>query len=60
MQMYLDLLYTGAIHSDIAVAVNVTHPDSTMFMETTALNPLVALAQMTIDENEIKASVAVK
>ena len=46
MQTYLDLLDNitgelerrfGAIHSDIAVAVNATHPDSTMFMETTAL-----------------------
>jgi len=29
----------GAIHSDIAVAVNTTHQDSTMFMETTTLKP---------------------
>jgi len=27
----------GAIHFDITVAVNATHPDSTMFIETTAL-----------------------
>jgi len=48
MQTHLNLLDNingelvrnfGAIYSDIAVAVNATHPDSTMFMDTKALKP---------------------
>jgi len=59
MQTYLNLLDNitgelvrrfGAIHSDIAVAVNTTHPDSTMFMETTALKPIIIIINWLIFE----------
>jgi len=51
----------GAIHSDTAVDCHAPRfPDSTMFMESTALKPLAELAQLTIDKNEIEASVARK
>jgi len=39
----------GAIQSDTAVAVNATHPDSTMFMETTAVKPLCSGIGITDD-----------